>query len=492
MPKGLLALPGVPQGFDERRLASAMVLERPDWSRSFFAGINRLPMGHFLRVTPTTVDCQPYWHPSNAKPTRLPRDEDYPEALLEIFDRATAARLRSTGQIGTELSSGLDSSSVTASAARILAARGQTLTAFTSIPRPGFPGKGLAGRHRTRLPDESAGAAEVADLYPNIQHILFDTEGADLLATLKTLTDALDEPVQNGVNQLWVYRILQQARQRGIGVMLQGALGNATISWDGKAGLIPIFQRGHWLKFLRTARTLRRNGHLSLRASAALATNGLQPLWLKRLLNPGIKDFTLDYSAANPAVIEKYGLHRIMLEDFFGDRPSLQAERAAFFERFDYGPLNAAAQAISRVDPRDPCGDKRVFDFCYSIPVEQYLVAGPTVPDSLPRPPRHGRPPSQLHPHPHHPRHPGRRLVSLHRRRPPILPRRARRNRALPRRPPPPRSPPHHPPGQHLARHRLRYLRRRQCLGPGSPARHRARLLPSQMGALINPLTREA
>jgi asparagine synthase (glutamine-hydrolysing) len=385
MPKGLLAIPGVYRGFDERRLASAMVLEHGDWTRSHFAGIQRLPPGHSLRATPAGVEFKPYWHPNDARPTRYNKDEDYVEALLEIFDRATEARLRSTKAIGTELSSGLDSSSVTSSAARLLALRGQRLTAFTSVPRRGFLGKGLPGR----LVDESAGAAEVAALYPNIDHVLFDTEGCDLLQTLTRLTDALDEPVQNGVNQLWVYRILEQARGRGIGVMLQGALGNATISWDGKPALIPMFQRGHWLRFLRTAYTLRKNGHLSIHAAAALATNGWQPRWARRLLSPELRDFSLDYSAANPAIVEQYGLYRIMVDDFFGDRPDPRTERAAFFERFDYGPLNAAARSISGIDPRDPCGDKRVFDFCYSIPLEQYLAGGMT--RSLVRRAMHGR-----------------------------------------------------------------------------------------------------
>ena len=44
--------------------------------------------------------------------------------------------------------------------------------------------------------------------------------------------------------------------------------------------------------------------------------------------------------------------------------------------RFDYGTYNAAFRALGGFDVRDPTADKRVFEFCYAIPREQYLVGG--------------------------------------------------------------------------------------------------------------------
>jgi asparagine synthase (glutamine-hydrolysing) len=296
------------------------------------------------------------------------------EAFLEIFDRAVAARLRTTGKLGAELSGGLDSSSVTASAARLLALQGQLLTAFTAVPRSGFNGKGPVGR----LLDEGPAAAEVVACYDNLSHVLLDTRGSDLLRTIQQITGAQDAPVQNGVNQLWVSTILEQARQRGISVVLQGALGNATISYDGKVALTGMFRRGEWLRLASTVSTLRDNGHISFRIAAARATSGLLPRWLQRAVKPDMSRFSLDYSAINPRLAEQHHLLQNMRLSFYGDHPTEKAERAAFFERFDFGPFNAAVRAVYRIDPRDPCGDKRVFDFCYSIPTEQYLAGGMT------------------------------------------------------------------------------------------------------------------
>ena len=75
------------------------------------------------------------------------------------------------------------------------------------------------------IASEGAAASEVARMYPNIEHVLVDTAGRDLLGTMRTWTDAMSEPVFNPVNYLWLTAILDRARERGIGVMLEGVGG---------------------------------------------------------------------------------------------------------------------------------------------------------------------------------------------------------------------------------------------------------------------------
>lgn len=370
MPKGLLALPFVPRAIDEVRFTDALALLQADMGRSFFQGIQRVPLGHLLRVTPGVVVCRSYWHPSDARPTRYARDEDYAEALVEVLDRATAARLRSSGAIGSELSSGFDSSSVTASAALTLARQGKRMTAYTAVPRKEFLGRGLVGR----LANEGPLAGEIARMYPNIDHVLLDSAGRDLIEITQRWTDALDEPIQNGVHFLWMDAIIQQARSRGIGVLLQGAHGNTTFSYGGTLALGDMFRNGRWAKLARHMLAFRQKGLIGIKGSLMLASNSSIPLWLRRRVLPSARSFNLDFSAANEETRSRFRLHERALADFHGNRPDMKTDRARFFERFDFGNFNAAVRAVGGLDPRDPCGDKRVFDFCYSIPPEQYLV----------------------------------------------------------------------------------------------------------------------
>lgn len=84
------------------------------------------------------------------------RSEDYHEAVREALDRAVLCRLRrAEGKIGTQLSGGLDSSTVTATAARLLGPNAK-LTAFTAVSREATVdlshGAGLAPRGPGREP----------------------------------------------------------------------------------------------------------------------------------------------------------------------------------------------------------------------------------------------------------------------------------------------------------------------------------------------------
>ena len=372
MPKGLLALPGVFRGFNAQRLVDCLALTHPDWTKSFYDGIERVPLGHFLRVTPNSFECRSYWHPCDAPATRFKRDEEYVDALLDILDKATAARLRSTGGISAQLSAGLDSSSVVASAARLLEPQGRRLTAFTSVPRPGFLGAGMPGR----LVSEGPGAADVAAMYPNVDHVLIDSSGYDLLADMKAWTDAMDEPAQNCVNLVWISAIMSEARSRGAKVMLHGVSGNATISADGWEAMTSYFRTLKWLQLYRFATALRSRGELSYKASLVLATNGIMPHWMKRRIKPGARTLNLDYSPVNPGIVAEYDLIEKAFQKRHGDLPSIREQRSLFFERFDHGPMNAAVEARFGLSHRDPVGDKRIFEFCFSVPIEQYAAHG--------------------------------------------------------------------------------------------------------------------
>jgi asparagine synthase (glutamine-hydrolysing) len=370
MPKGLLAIPGVFRGFNEQRVVDCLVLTHPGRTSSYYAGIERLPPGHMLRVTPNGVETRQYWHPCDAKPLEFARDAEYAEALREILDRATAARLRTHRGIAAQLSAGMDSSTVVANAARLLAPDGRGLTAFTSVPRAEWDGVGWPGR----LAREGPGAADVAAMYPNVEHVLLDSAGYNLVDDMNAWTEAMDEPAQNCVNLLWMTAIMSEARARGAGVMLHGVAGNATVSANGWEAMTIYFRTLQWQKLYRFATNLRTRGEFSYKASIVLATNGLMPRWMKERIKPGAREVNLDYSPVNPAIAQQYNLVEKAFEKRHGTLPDIRTQRAMFFERFDHAPMNAAIQARFGLDNRDPLGDKRVFEFCFAIPIEQYAA----------------------------------------------------------------------------------------------------------------------
>ena len=358
-PKGLLPLPGVNQGIDEEILAATLVLIDTDPSRSLFHGVRLLPPGHFLRINPEALTTRAYWHPSDTAPIRLRRDEDYAEALTSILDQAVEARLRSARPISGQLSAGLDSGAVTASAALLLAARGQRLTAFTSVPNPGFSASG----HPGRILNEWPGASDLALLYPSIDHVAVSTRGEDLLPDLQAWSDALDEPPRNVLNLLWYSRTLDLARERGSGVLLQGTAGNATLSFEHGGLFRHLLRRGRWLHALRTANTLRSNGAMSFRASFGHATGWGRPA-----------PIALSFTPIHPDLLGKYDLLPQLAARLESDHLDLPKFRRRSFDIGDDGLVNAAVRDRFGVDLRDPTNDKRLWEFSYAIPPEQHVA----------------------------------------------------------------------------------------------------------------------
>ena len=389
MPHMLLAIPGVPRRVNYLRCVESLLLTAPDRASTFFDGIHTLPPGHLLRVTPDSIRVTCYWQPSDAKPVRFRRDEEYAEALADLLDQATEPRLRARGPISCQLSGGLDSTSVLASAARLLAARGQTLTAYTSVPQPAHQFPGSFGR----ILDEGDRAASVAALYPNVHHRRVDLAGCNLPDTIRRMTAAMDEPPGNPVSHVWFRRIMELARTEGSRVMLVGVRGNVTISYDDVHFLSQQLRSGHWLRLARHAYQLRRAGGTSYRRALSHALLGL-PTAVRRIIHPTSLNQGALPDTANPATIAALDVAARALRNQTVVPPDYQAQRKFTFERFDYGAAVAGTLALTDVEQRDPTADKRIFDFCYGVPQEQSSVGGHT--RSLLRRAMRGRLPDEI------------------------------------------------------------------------------------------------
>ena len=371
-PPGLCAMPALNARINVAATARFLAAVSLAGTETLFEGVERLLPGHWLKVSAAGMEIRRYWHPLNTPSIRYARDADYIEDFRERFDRAVSARLSGADGIASLLSGGLDSSSVSVTAARLLAKQGRRLTAFTAVPMPGYDGSALNGR----FGDEGPMAGEIAALYPNIDHELVNAENGDLLASSGHDARLGGQPTFNPTNQLWIDAIFETARSRGLSVLLQGTGGNATMSFGGMIGLSEFFRRGHWFKLLRLTSELRAGGHTSWRGAASWATGSIIPEWLRRLYHVDMRNFSLSYTAVHPQIAAEYTLRERVRAEFFGIESSTVSMRRNLYESYDPGIHNAVAAARWQVEPRDPTLDKRIFEFCFGIPIEQYLAGG--------------------------------------------------------------------------------------------------------------------
>ncbi|MEG3152813.1 asparagine synthase-related protein [Sphingomonas sp. ZT3P38] len=368
MPKGLHALPEIPYEPDTDTLARTLDLLPTDPRSSSFRHIARIGMGEYAVVTSAGITHHHHWNPSPAL-LELPRAADYHARLRAELDRAVAVRLRGAGDVGAQLSGGIDSSAVTATAARLLSGTDRRVIAFTAVPVPGFDGIAPSGR----IIDEGPLAAETAALHPNIDHVLVHTQGRSPLDGLDRAFHLYEQPVPNPCNAVWSDHIADLARARGLTVMLTGQMGNLTLSYDGARLLPALLRRGRFLRLAREAYALRRAG--SSVAGVVAQIIGPAPTrrirgWFRRS-DPADP---LDATLLNPALRTDLGLPQFRPPANRG--ADSHADRLAALRHVD--PANYAKGILAHwgIDQRDPTADRRFVEFCLSVPEDQYFRDG--------------------------------------------------------------------------------------------------------------------
>ena len=376
MPKGLHALGDVPYAVSEERALDFLALVHSHGPASFYEGIQRVEPGQALTVTRGGIEARRIWTP-DLTPLRLPSHADYVEAARETFDQAVASRLRGAGgRVGAHLSAGLDSSAVAATAARLTAAEGGRVTAFTAVPRAGWTGP----LPRLRFADEGPLAASVAALYPNMEHILVAANRASPLDGLDRQFLLYDRPLLNLCSAVWMDAIHDEARARGLGVLLTGEVGNITISYDGRNLLAELVAGGRLLEAGRQAAALVRRGQPA-RAVAMAALSALLPdAAMARLARWRETPSHAEAVALHPSQAGDGALARRAAER--GAEPHQRvasdglAVRLQRLVTFDSGAINKGVLAGWGLDLRDPTADRRLVEFCLRVPTAQFSRGG--------------------------------------------------------------------------------------------------------------------
>jgi len=381
MAKGLHALAEVPVAPDLDTLRDYLALAPMRGPGSFFAGIRRVEPGGLVTLhADGRAESRDWYEWRLDRQLSLDSDEAYVTAFRALFDRAVSDRLRATGPIASHLSGGRDSSAVTATAAVMLAARGQRLTAYTHVPLAGVPLDEPPGR----FGDEGPLAATVAALYPNIDHVLVDAADRQIGDSLDAHFHAAEYPALNLCNKVWTSEIDRLAGRARAKVMLTGGAGNMTISISGEERLTELFWSGDWPTWITESRAARRAGHGWLGTWLGRPILPRVPPWLFKVLRAvrGQPIATIgDFSALRGAIIDSASFRKrlrdLAYDPTFRPRASVRSLIAAVLRRMDIQGLEQKGRlALAGVDHRDPTADRRLVEFVLAAPTEMFFRNG--------------------------------------------------------------------------------------------------------------------
>ena len=213
-----------------------------DTSLTFYKNIFRLPPGHLLVVRKTGLVQHRYWKLQQSPLLKLSSDADYAEAFLDVFSNAVKCRMRFPAKVGTFLSGGLDSSSITCLAAKHAGAnRIKTYSAvFDNIPDS----------------DERFYMNLVVDKV-NSEATFVRADQLSPLTSIEAMLDYEDEPFYAG-NLYMHWAIYAAARNNGITVLLDGIDGDNIVS-HGIYYLRELAASTNWKEFSSYAKGLARS-----------------------------------------------------------------------------------------------------------------------------------------------------------------------------------------------------------------------------------------
>ena len=373
-PEGLLALPVLARRTNEAWLASFLAyFPLAPEGDTCWQDVKALLPGFSLAVSAMGSVSRRYWDLPDLPPFTGLGEDEVVGLFLERYRGAVRTRLRSRQGIGATLSGGLDSSSVTALAAQELQKTGGRLLAFTSVPR--FPAAAMRGV----LSDEGPLASLVAGRFPNLEHCALDAAAISPVEGIMRSLETFRSPQHAARNEFWIMALLEAARNRSLGVLLTGQLGNGGISWDGGGDRIfHLFASGRWDEGLKAMAGWQ--GQHGRSWFAALAHGLLLPLCRPYL--PRRNPLGPVPGGLQAGVAARLGLPQEMAATRHARTsrrplpPREDRRRTLLVNGAVACPAWHAAGAAFGLEVRDPTADIRLVEFCLRVPEEHNVRNG--------------------------------------------------------------------------------------------------------------------
>ena len=210
--KAFLQLPGFNAQADFYGLAEHFTFQNMFGARTMFKDVHLLPAGHYLICENGRIEQKQYWDLQFEPDDSLTMAE-WAAGLRERFEAAVTRQLMSDVPLGTYLSGGMDTGSITAVATRHIPNM-HTFTCGFDLPQ--------GASSLEQYFDERQASRDLADLFDTIHHELILGPKA-MASVLPTVVWHLDEP-RVGISYQ-VYRMAEVIR-RHVTVVLSGVGGD--------------------------------------------------------------------------------------------------------------------------------------------------------------------------------------------------------------------------------------------------------------------------
>lgn len=344
-----------------------------------YKGIFKVVAGEYVQFTASETRPLRFWDPLSIKRKKYRGDDNHCEEFRAIMEACAGEALQTDGEVGILLSSGFDSASVAAFAAPELEKNGRPLNAYTIVPQEGFDGK---GHPPYRILDETPGVRLICEMYPNIRPNFLSLPGLDAFSRPEYLLRLYETPFKSLSNVNWIEEFCRMAADEGCRVLLEGQMGNLTVSYGSIYTYLGTkLAGGHFIGAARAVNRYAKRLHLSRRRFFPDVARMLKPQWLSRLF---VRDYLAE-SLVNRETAAGLGWGKKSSQLRYNipvpHINSLDKESESIYNLkglSTVGEIETKQGLRHGLVIRDITKDKRIFEFCLSSPME-YFVDSDTV-----------------------------------------------------------------------------------------------------------------
>lgn len=375
------------EGLNERWLTDFFALAGPmhnsEGVETIYDGIYQVEAATTMIIKKDGIITNKYWNPlKDLKPLNLKNHEEYKKKFLEIFKEAVNCRLRTCGDVGIMVSGGLDSGSIAAIATKTLKDQGKVLKGYSFVPLNSYKDKIVGGR----IADESDFVEILEDYCGNLQVEYCRNEGINSLTNIDEFISIFEQPIKTIENSYWVTGMAKKCSEENVKVMLVGQNGNVSISFgDFFTHIQTLLHEGNIVEVIKEVNSAnKRYGKPKKQIYSTIFANSI-PYSIKKFRHR--KEYNVENRIEDSVVrldlAKKYNVEKR-------------------FEENDYNPIIAKTKTLKQIRKnildaatlshiaimetkdslrygiikRDPTKDKRIMEFCLSIPSEEYVHEG--------------------------------------------------------------------------------------------------------------------
>lgn len=385
--KALFCLPEIPRNLNEEMVANYLIGNFEDKSATFYQNILKLPPGCSLKIADSRVTKRTYFELDRNRELLSLSNEEYAEGLREIFTEAVRCRMRSNQTIGSMLSGGLDSSSIACVTRDLLQSKsGQPLPTFSVV------------YDRITECDERKYINPVLAQGGFNPHLIA-ADNHSPIENLEKISWHTDSPVIGpGLSSAW--EVNKSIVESGVRIIFDGHDGDNAVSY-GYNYLDELAQAGKWFKLANEAKNLREVFSMSqwqivkdyfehYRWKPFLKKNPKAKIFQRigrrlspqQISLPKVTNFSVISDFINKDFAKK-----VNLEERYKSARNSPINRSRTAREFHYHSITSGGQSFALeqcdalaaafgIEMRYPFWDKRLIEYCLSLPAEQKCNQG--------------------------------------------------------------------------------------------------------------------